>query len=1100
MKKGLEWFNTYNSGTLSIDKIHLSWFGSQQINNFSYKDKDFIFTIKELETKTPLFYLIFGGKKIGFTTVNEPILSFKREEETLKKDERCRKKKWRDYRFLINENFSIFNGRIDFQINQEEMITISEIHSEYFRQSNLYSIKAHTKQGMVEGISEIQISYDLKTQAEGQLKNFPSRIINWINNWTDYTELLGKTIDVSFNCTEFKKNEFCFASEIHSQNLNGVIKGEIKEKKFFIDTPIQFSLMVSPKFFHSILPENKKESYSLAHHVNIQLEIQKGVFPLSFQQSIYSNMILEANGKIDQAEIKIENSKHYLFKDLSIFITHSNQTEVSYQGKIERNNQSGSLSGNIVIKGKESIGFSSNFQNIPFAFINDLSNAIEKNMQMVIDNHLDLEIEGAYEQGKLSSVIKVTIPSLEIKGILKGKLNHLNFDISGYSHSEENLAIYLGEIIEFKISGLIETVNGSTTISMLNGTISNSDYQIKIQGIENKKFSKENTDDLEFVIIGEVIQCLDRKELIDLKKGHCLIKIDRSMNKIYGELSIETELLEQETIDTPTFFANFEITNYLDKNIINLKKASVYFDANFYQFSISLLNQLIFQKTHIKNLIEGKFDTSLQGKYNSNHDSQFCLNLQTEGEDLKADLSIILDDHRIIFQNGSSLDWNLTPQKYSMMIDYFYPEEKPLLNLVNPARLRFNIKELISPVKPKSFREFFTHTKFLGDFTLGTLVFSNPNTENYLTINNTIGFAREDHFSKEIVLHLQGDIFAENVPLNEKSTFEFNGKMVNWILDGNVNDQNLMLDGELNLKSIPVKLITEIYPMDKETKGLIQAILGEIANIRVYGTISKFTGPLNIAIDSSNLKANLLVSIDPHAIYLRDSINTEITLTSELSPMLIKDIHPLLITGISSNQSINIFIDAKNFIFPIRPYAFDKIEIERGVINIGKIEINNGEKIQQLMRFLKVTDITSEKEMSGWFTPIFMHLKEGILTCQRFDILLANEFHIALWGSINLMNKEIKMTLGIAPSTLKKRFNISGLSKNDMFQVKIRGSTDQLELDWSSAAKRIGILIAKTAGGHIGAIIGTIVEQIIWTLGEGRTPPPTSYPFPWEEE
>ena len=89
------------------------------------------------------------------------------------------------------------------------------------------------------------------------------------------------------------------------------------------------------------------------------------------------------------------------------------------------------------------------------------------------------------------------------------------------------------------------------------------------------------------------------------------------------------------------------------------------------------------------------------------------------------------------------------------------------------------------------------------------------------------------------------------------------------------------------------------------------------------------------------------------------------------------------------------------------------------------------------------------------------------------------------------------MTMAIAPSTLQRSFDIKGLSSKQMFHVKMRGSTSNVELDWSAATRRLTILIASSAGGQIGSLVGGLVEQIVTSLGERPTPPPTTDPLPW---
>ena len=130
------------------------------------------------------------------------------------------------------------------------------------------------------------------------------------------------------------------------------------------------------------------------------------------------------------------------------------------------------------------------------------------------------------------------------------------------------------------------------------------------------------------------------------------------------------------------------------------------------------------------------------------------------------------------------------------------------------------------------------------------------------------------------------------------------------------------------------------------------------------------------------------------------------------------------------------------------------------------------------MDFLKVTEISHDGVMEAWFTSIYFKLQNGTVKYDRFDFLLANAVHVALWGRIDLIKDKVRMTMGIDPRSLEKPFNIS-LATEDMFQVKMRGSTKKVDLDWSSAKTRIGVIAAKSAAGPLGALLGGIIESFV---------------------
>src|SRR5262249_41106927 len=158
-------------------------------------------------------------------------------------------------------------------------------------------------------------------------------------------------------------------------------------------------------------------------------------------------------------------------------------------------------------------------------------------------------------------------------------------------------------------------------------------------------------------------------------------------------------------------------------------------------------------------------------------------------------------------------------------------------------------------------------------------------------------------------------------------------------------------------------------------------------NARIYGEISQLSGPLTIDIKASNFKATLPLQLHPQAIYLRDYVDAEITLTPEVNETLLKDINPLLIAGAFSDHPIRVVIDQQGVVIPIRPYSLQGVQIARATIDIGKIRVCNGGQLQGLMHFLKAAEVAPDGTMEAWFTPIYMSLQQGVASYQRFDAL-----------------------------------------------------------------------------------------------------------------
>ncbi|MCC5831749.1 MAG: hypothetical protein JJU12_01740 [Chlamydiales bacterium] len=1108
-KKAVEVFNKQGRGTLSIEDLHLSWLGGQTLHDLVYKDEngETLLSIEMLNTRTSLFYLFFGGEILGDTIIREPyvVIGQTQKEDSKKEEKKERRKRksgsrWAKYIFQTSANFSLHDGTVIFKPNQGDPISISAISIQKIQEQNSFHIAANTRQRGVEGSVEVDISLQEKVCVSGEVKNFPLEILDQFDQSTRCSDAFGKTMDINFNLAKKQEESISLIADIKSQNLNGLLKGETRENKLFLDPSSRLAFTMTPRFFKSLLPENQKDEWSLAHNTDIKLEISKGIFPLNFKKPDFSDTILQSTATVERAEINHKTLGGYALKSFSAEINILKTLEITYGGEIQGREQS-LLSGKVSVSPEEGISFISNFHGFPVSLIRLLSPEIEKNIDILTGRFFNLNTEGRYQQGKLEMNINLSAPSFYLNSTLNGSLDQMNFALSGNKKMAGPSTLYFGSEMDFEIDGQAKISKNEMSIPLLNGTISTPYYKVDVKGAIGKKEKRLSLNDVELIATGEVIDLPYSNEFpeVALKNGGFFINIDGQSNKISGEAFVNTQITsDQGLFDSKALQARFEIADSIQENSIDLKKANISFKTELDHLPLALLNPILPGEIDITKLFGKTATITAQGNYRNN---LFSLDFSGKGERVDTQLSIMIDETLNITQKKPGyVHWQLTPEGYNKLINFFRPEHKQVFYLAKPASIDLSIKELTCPAtQPKGFGQFLCETGIVGDLEIGPLTFQSQEAQEYLVVKKTSGSIKGENFSKAIELHLRGDILAQNVPQSEKSSFQFDGVMVNfWTPEGKFNREGLAVDGELSLELLPVRQITEIYPMDEDTKRLVQAVLGELVNARIYGRISQMTGPLTVDVKSSNFKATLPILFYPNAIYLREAVNAEITVTPEVNQTLIADINPLLITGVYSDHPIKIFIDPQGFVLPIRPYYLQGVQIGRAVIDIGKICVRNGGQIQKLMSFLKATDITPEGEMHAWFTPIFMSLNNGVAVYPRFDMLLANEFHIGLWGSVNLINKQVDMTLGIAPSTLKKRFNVKGIPKKDMFQVKMRGTTEKLDLDWSSASTRIGILIAKTATGHIGAIIGGIIEQIMGALGEEPTPPPTTSPFPWE--
>ncbi len=800
-------------------------------------------------------------------------------------------------------------------------------------------------------------------------------------------------------------------------------------------------------------------------------------------------------GTVQRAEISHKTLSGYSLNDFSFDVIAHDNLEIAYRGEIQ-GKEASKLNGTLSITPQGAIYFQSDYKGFPVSLLQLVSPATEKTIRQLFGSSFDLVTEGTYKEGELDTKLNLQAPGLKMRGTVKGEPSALNFDLTGAQTLTGKSSQYLGSKIDFQLDGLAQISEDGASIPTLNGQLTTPYYVVDLVGTIGERGQTLDINEIELVAKGDIraLPFGDQFPELTLNNGSFHVNVDGPSNTISGKAAV--------TIDSKKSQAEFEITDFIREESFDLANANYTFDSQLNALPLLILNPLMPDVVDLPSLF-GTFATlDAKGSYTPTQDPRGQIDVEAKAEGLEASFSFSVNGTLSVAQNHPAfVRWQLTPERYHALVTRLRPDHTPVFQLTQPAVVELSIKELTCPTSQiEGVSQFLCQSGFVGELKLGTLSFLNEQTQEYLVVHDVIGSIEGVNFSEAIELFVSGKLFAQNIPDSKRSAFEFKGKMLNfWLPEGKFNREGLALDGELSLDLIPVKQITEIFTLEPESRALAQAVLGELVNARIYGTISQLTGPLTVDIKASNFKAILPITLHPNAIYLRDAVDAEITLTEAVNNTLIRDINPLLIAGAHSEHPVKLHLDPQGFMIPIRPYSLQGVQIDQAIVDIGQIQVRNGGDIQRLMTFLKAKEISPEGDMNAWFTPIYMSLNNGVASYKRFDALLANKVHIAMWGSVNLLNNQVSMTMGIAPNTLYEYFKISGVPKQDMFQVKMRGTTDNLDLDWSAATKRIGVIIARSTAGPLGGLVGGILEGVLNLFGDEPAPPPTTSPFPWEK-
>lgn len=440
----------------------------------------------------------------------------------------------------------------------------------------------------------------------------------------------------------------------------------------------------------------------------------------------------------------------------------------------------------------------------------------------------------------------------------------------------------------------------------------------------------------------------------------------------------------------------------------------------------------------------------------------------------------------------NELVWEITPERYHTLIHALRPAGQSRFLLEHPATLQMSLGSFICPAKvPKSLSPFLCQSGLTADLTVTPLELFHETTGQRITLSNLHGSLEGKDFTDMLKLNLGTQI--------GNGTLYFAGELLSgWTRDGKWNRDELTLKGKLDAHHLPVTPLTEIFPIDEEARVVLQALFGDTLTLSADGSIKQMEGPITVDLQASNLKGTLPLQLQRDFLVLNAPINAEITLTKEVSETFLQDIYPLLFKGARSTHPIRLTISPEGFSIPVHPFSFTGIQIERGALGLGQIWIQKGGQLQSLLDLLKAKDSGDQTTMRAWFTPVYFGMRSGIVYYPRFDALLGENLHIASWGSVDLANDKVSLVLGISPSTLKNRLGILNLSGNDMFQLTVTGTTSDVKVDWSSAAKRIALLAAAQGKGPASFIVGGLLGILSAGSKPEPTPPPTTTPFPWQ--
>jgi hypothetical protein len=291
-------------------------------------------------------------------------------------------------------------------------------------------------------------------------------------------------------------------------------------------------------------------------------------------------------------------------------------------------------------------------------------------------------------------------------------------------------------------------------------------------------------------------------------------------------------------------------------------------------------------------------------------------------------------------------------------------------------------------------------------------------------------------------------------------------------------------DFYLHMHETPLAQLCAFFVPNWKVHKKISALFGEKVNVAMQHTTQKVAlhveGPNGRVVGDGFLKDDL--------IHLSKPLEGEFIVTPHFGPKVLADLVPIFRSVIATDAPISLKIEPDGFTCPLKNFAWEKVNFDKGVIHLGKTLFQMDREINSLLDLLE-TD--AEETVPIWFTPTYFSMDKGVVRVERFDMLLMQNLPLAAWGDVDMVNNKLKMTLGLTKETLNKAFQVDFLDDSFVMHLPIEGNLERASLHKGKAALSISSLITKQ---------DPLVEQLMSVIGisSGKTPNPTTNPLPWK--
>ncbi len=319
--------------------------------------------------------------------------------------------------------------------------------------------------------------------------------------------------------------------------------------------------------------------------------------------------------------------------------------------------------------------------------------------------------------------------------------------------------------------------------------------------------------------------------------------------------------------------------------------------------------------------------------------------------------------------------------------------------------------------------------------------------------------------------------------------------------NSDLNRPSLELNAEIEQFPTP---IFDLIALLTDTSS-IRPLFGDTLDAKAYARLDNGSGPVQLNLRSSNSRFSISGSVKEGVLSLSEPIHAQVKMTEELTRPLLKEVNPLSISSIVSSHPLTLEIQPDGFSLPFNDWK--KIKLSHAKIELGQLTCENQGTFQITLGLLKSKQLAKDKQLELWFAPIELGIGGGIVNIERSEILVAETYEVATWGSLNLNDETVDMVLGLTSQCLNKAFSIKDLPPDYVMHIPMTGKMNDVQINTKAATAKIAALLiwqqqsdasSKGKGGLIPGAVGELIGRLATLPDRSAHTPPAKRPFPWD--